>query len=101
MSYGRFRQEPWYPPTAAQLAQQAEFDLSTANAAAAHAAQKLHDNPHGWLNALKYEEWEPFPWDRSFIEKQGWWGREKQWKQAKQQAQIVATGYLMPRFAYH
>ena len=106
MSYGRWRAEPWYPPTEAELAAQAARDIHAANAAAALAAQKLRDNPHAWWNALKYREFETFPWDGSLLEKEGWWGREKQWKQAKQQAQhaeaqIVPTGYLMPRFAYH
>ena len=84
-------------------AQQALLDLKEAEEAANQASQKLHDNPHGWLNVLKYDVWEPFPWDKSLVVKKGWWAREEQWKQARQhaEAQITATGYLMPRFVYH
>ena len=82
-------------------AQQALLDLKEAKEAADHAAKKLQDNPHGWLHVPTYDAWEPFPWDRSFVVKQGYFARQEQWKQAKQQAQIVATSSLMPRFVYH
>ena len=94
MSYGRFGPTRLaYHPAAAEAAEAA--------AASAHAAQRLQDDPDGWLNVPKYEVWEPFPFQSPLLVKKGWWAREEQWKQAKQQAQIVATGYLMPRFAYH
>ena len=106
MSYGRFGPTYNYHLTGAELAAKAARDLASASAAAELAAQKLRANPDAWLHAHNYEEVETFPWDASLAEKQGWWGRENQWKQAKQQAQhaeaqIVPTGYLMPRFAYH
>ena len=95
MSYGRFGPERLpYIPEAAEAAEAA--------AAAAHAARKLQEDPDGWLNAPNYDAWETFPFKSPFLVKNGWFARQEQWKQAKRaQAQIVPTGYLMPRFVYH
>ena len=78
-----------YEPTKAEVDEAAKD--------AAYYAQKLQEDPEGYLNVSTYDDWEPFAWRDTFYVKHKRWEREEQWKQAR----IAAQGCLMPRFAYH